>query len=87
MFAMWLDTGRMLSWSSITTQFLQDARDRINLHTTQLIRMFSFECVSLTLLKSDKHPPLIEPSNHILMGLSSVSRVNILHEKLQRFYL
>lgn len=31
MFAMWLETGRMLSWSSMTTQFLQDASDRMNL--------------------------------------------------------
>lgn len=33
MLAMWLDTGRMLSWSSMTMQFLQDASDRMNLET------------------------------------------------------
>lgn len=29
--AMWLEIGKMLSWSSMTTQFLQDASERINL--------------------------------------------------------
>lgn len=29
--AMWLEIGRMLSWSSMTTQFLQDASERMNL--------------------------------------------------------
>lgn len=33
MLATWLDTGRMLSWSSMTMQFLQDASDRMNLET------------------------------------------------------
>lgn len=33
MFAMWLEIGRMLSWSSMTTQFLHDASDRMNLKT------------------------------------------------------
>lgn len=31
MLAAWEETGRMLSWSSMTRHFLQDARDRINL--------------------------------------------------------
>lgn len=35
MFAMWLEIGRMLSWSSMTTQFLQDASDRMNLKTVK----------------------------------------------------
>lgn len=36
MFAMWLEMGRMLSWSSMTTQFLQDARDRMNLEIDEV---------------------------------------------------
>lgn len=31
MLAMWLEMGRTLSWSSMTTHVLQDDRDRMNL--------------------------------------------------------
>lgn len=42
MFAMWLEIGMMLSWSSMTTQFLQDARDKINLETEQILHYETF---------------------------------------------
>lgn len=35
--AMWLEIGRMLSWSSMTTQFLQDASERMNLRKVNKI--------------------------------------------------
>lgn len=35
MFAIWVEIGNMLSWSSMATQFLQDARDRMNLEIEQ----------------------------------------------------
>lgn len=35
--AMWLEIGRMLSWSSMTTQFLQDASERMNLRKVNQI--------------------------------------------------
>lgn len=42
MFAMWLEIGRMLSWSSITTQFLQDARDKMNLQTHAYVNKVTY---------------------------------------------
>jgi hypothetical protein len=40
MLAMWEEMGRMLSWSSMTRHFLQDARDRINLRKKTAIVRF-----------------------------------------------
>lgn len=34
MLAMWEEMGRMLSWSSMTRHFLQEAKERINLWDT-----------------------------------------------------
>lgn len=37
MLAMWEEMGRMLSWSSMTRHFLQDARERINLRNKTMV--------------------------------------------------
>lgn len=90
MFAMWVEIGRMLSWSSMTTQFLQDAKDRMNLKkyknkTTFLIWRFNFHSSEQIHFKLHellaKRLPLIKPSNHILMSLGPVSRVHVLEKE------
>lgn len=86
MFAMWLETGRMLSWSSMTTQFLQDASDRMNLEIVKkkINGTVNFFCSTDSNAKPDAYLPLIEPSHHILMSLSPVSRVHVLDENKPR---
>lgn len=81
MFAMWLEIGRMLSWSSMTTQFLHDARDRMNLETVEQKQNWlenGFPPNAPTFPKKGEHLPLIEPPHHVLMSLCPVSRVNVL---------
>lgn len=38
MLAAWEEMGRMLSWSSMTRHFLQEARERINLRNKTVMR-------------------------------------------------
>lgn len=37
MFVMWLEIGRMLRRSSMATQFLQDASERMNLKSSETV--------------------------------------------------
>lgn len=79
MLAMWVEMGRMLSWSSMTTQFLQDERDRMNL---EMVKQREYYCHNDVKNQTSqiKYRPLIEASNNVLMSFCPVPRMNVLEK-------
>lgn len=64
--AMWLEIGRMLSWSSMTTQFLQDASERMNLRRVN--RIINALPKNFHQVKLDKSPTM-----HLSLNLPTTS--------------
>lgn len=71
MFAMWLEIGRMLSWSSMTTQFLQDASERMNLENSTATFIILLNHLSIELKCSKSHES--QRSTYLSLNLPTTS--------------
>lgn len=77
MFVMWLEIGRMLRRSSMATQFLQVASERINLKSSETVGQVDDIC-SASPKSSARLSPLVEPAHHVLMRLCAIPCVHVL---------